>query len=364
MKAEGWAWVEITLETDFDRVAHFGRIRMVEVALSDEEEAHLSALCERYDELVAAIEEEGDDETSAELDRVSAELNALRAKKEVWPEEERGRAGVVISLDYDGKLQITRGLVKPEERQRDENDSPRSTNVTAKKEKSSNGYAESLLIDLSAHRTAALREVLAGQPECAFTALLHALVLRIFFNRDGRGCIEIMPTVAELGKLSQTVGESKAAAALLVRHNRWLELLPERTEVWGWLDRMEHSLRLELLAYCTALTVDAVYRRERDQGRSAQADLLAHALSLDMADWWRPTSAGFFDRITKDQIIRAVSEGVSREAAHPLADRKKSHMGRDAEVLLANRRWVPEPLRTFKKDGEPTTEALASVVDE
>jgi ParB family chromosome partitioning protein len=64
-----------------------------------------------------------------------------------------------------------------------------------------------------------------------------------------------------------------------------------------------------------------------------------------MADWWRPTYAGFFDRITKDQIVAAVSEGVSKETARGLTDRKKSQMGREAEALLAGKRWLPEPLR-------------------
>jgi ParB family chromosome partitioning protein len=346
VKTDGWGWVEIMQETDFNHLSRFGRIKMTEVTLADEEEARLNVLCERYDELVAAIEDEEDDGASTELDRVSVELDSLRARKEVWPEEEKSHAGVVISLGYDGNLQADRGLVKPEEREPAGESTRRSETQAATNEKTSNGYSESLLVDLSAHRTAALREVLAGQPEWALVVLLHALVVRIFFHGHGEGCAEITPTLVDLGKFSQTVGQSKAAEALLARHNRWLERLPERAELWVWLEQMEPSLRLELLAYCTAVTVDAVHRREAGRERFAHADVLARAISLDMADWWRPTAVGFFDRVTKDQITKAVSEGASPEAAQRLEDLKKSQMSESAETLLGESRWIPEPLRT------------------
>jgi ParB family chromosome partitioning protein len=60
---------------------------------------------------------------------------------------------------------------------------------------------------------------------------------------------------------------------------------------------------MDLLAYCTAVTIDAVFRRQADWGRRAEANLLATALRLDMAEWWRPTLEGFLDRITKEQIL-------------------------------------------------------------
>ena len=59
---------------------------------------------------------------------------------------------------------------------------------------------------------------------------------------------------------------------------------------------MGSSDRLELLAYCTAMTVDAVYRHQGGGERLLQTDVLARTISLDMADWWRPTAVGFFDR--------------------------------------------------------------------
>jgi len=363
IKIEGWGWVEVMLETDLNRFARYGRVKIIEVTLSEEDEVRFGALCERYDQLVAEIEEGGDEKLDSEFDSVSADLAALQARKETWPEEEKSRAGATVSLDYNGKLQIVRGLVKPEGMQRDQEDEESAGRTESrpakKKEKPSNGYSESVLFDLSAHRTAALREVLASQPERALVALLHALLGRIFFHDHVRGCVEITPTIADLGKFSESVGKSRAAAALLARHTAWAERLPPVAELWNWLEGMQPSDRLDLLAYCTAMTVDVVYRPSGGRERLAQADQIARATGLDMADWWQPTHGGFFELLTKDHIVKAVSEGASKESARGLADRKKSQMGRDAEALLAGKRWLPEPLRVSRTEANSANDATA-----
>jgi len=345
VKAEGWAWIDVRLESDYTDLAQYGRARPVDVPLSDDDEARSVTLSERYDELVAIIEDEDNGGASEELDRVSAELDSLQAKQETWPETEKSRAGVVISLDYEGKPQIVRGLIKPEDRQIVVEAGDRQEDDSVEAEKSPSGYSEALLVDLSAHRTAALQEALAAQPETALVALLYTLTGRIFFQEYTEGCVSIVPRTADLARLSQTVGESKAAAALLARNAGWRARLPEREGLWSWIAQLENDDRMDLLAYCAAVTIDAVFRRHADSNRRAEANLLATALRLDMADWWRPTQAGFLDRITKEQILQAVTEGKSSDEARRLANLKKSDMTSRAEALLAPTRWLPEPLR-------------------
>jgi ParB family chromosome partitioning protein len=191
---------------------------------------------------------------------------------------------------------------------------------------------------------------LAAQPETALVALLHTLIGRIFFEEYVEGCVSIIPRTAELSRLSQTVGQSKAAAALLARNARWRAQLPDREGLWLWIAQLGNDDRMNLLAYCTAVTVDVVFRRQADWNRRAEANLLATALRLDMAEWWRPTQAGFLDRITKEQILQAVSEGRSAAAARRLANHKKGEMARQAEALLVATRWLPEPLRPPSTD--------------
>ena len=213
-------------------------------------------------------------------------------------------------------------------------------------------------------RTAALREVLASKPDRALVALLHTLVGSIFLHGQVRSCLDITASVADLGKFSDTVGKSSAAAALLARHSAWTERLPPVDRLWEWLESLSQSDRLDLLAYCTAMTLNALYAPQGARQRLQHVDQVALATGLDMADWWQPTYAEFFDRVTKDQIMRAVAEGVSKEAARSLAERKKRQMGRDAETLLAGKRWLPEPMRASSPVASSDSEAPAEAAAE
>ena len=199
-------------------------------------------------------------------------------------------------------------------------------------------------MELSAQRTAALREVLASRPHDALVALLCSLVSDVFFD-GSHSCLEIGVIITDLTRFSKLVGQEKASAALLARHARWQERLPAHDDLWRWLEAASLETRLDLLAYCVGMGVDAVYRPREDE-RAVHANRLAQATCLDMSDWWRPTSAGYFDHVRKEQIVSVVAEGCSSEAARRLSGLKKGEMSKAAERLMFEKRWVPNPLRT------------------
>src|SRR5262249_12023200 len=153
----------------------------VEVSLTPEEQERLSSLSARYDELVSALE---DGDASAELDRISAEMEALEAKQVGWASEEKARAGAILCLGPDGEVEVHRGLLKREAASVESDDEPKQE----KRSGNGNGYAESVLLDLSVHRTAALRAVVSENPELAMTALLHALVGNLLYDGRAETC--------------------------------------------------------------------------------------------------------------------------------------------------------------------------------
>jgi len=342
IRKEGWGWVEVKPDNGYLDLSGYGRIRMVEVRLSDEEESRLATLAERYDELVALLEDEENVELSRELDRVSAGLEALQDKRETWPDQERSRAGAIISLDYTGCPQIVRGLVKPEDRKqisKADDAEPDATNESVR------DYSESLLVDLAAQRTAALQESLAGRPDVALTALLHALVLQLFL--DGGTCLAITPRDVAVGAISPAPGESKAMSMLKKRHAKWQARLPERDGLWPWIEALARRDKLDLLAYCTAITLDATHRRDRE-GDDDSAEI-AKALAFDMAEWWQPTKENFFERVTKADMVEVISEARSADVARSLDGLKKSEMAAKAEALVAGTRWLPAMFRVTRE---------------
>ncbi|ABS61938.1 ParB domain protein nuclease [Parvibaculum lavamentivorans DS-1] len=368
VRAEGWSWVEVMSETDYGALAKFGRVKAGEIALSEEDEARLVALSERYDELVAALEDQEDEAKSAELDKIVEEMEALEEQHLQWSDEDRKAVGVILSLTPDGELEVNAGLVRPEDRKREETDDEdgEPSRPAERREKGNGrpeGYSDTLLTDLSAHRTAALREMLAGNPKVALAALVYRLAKHLFFERYASPCLHLQPSFIDLGSFSKTVGESRAAATLLARHTQWCERLPEAEHLWSWLLETEQEVLLDLLAYCVALTLDAVHRKNESPGRRMiEARDLATALALDMTDWWQPTRAQFFDHLTKGQIIEVVGEATSASTAKYLTELKKPDMAQRAEELLRDKRWLPVPLR--REAEEVKTEPVADVAAE
>lgn len=67
---------------------------------------------------------------------------------------------------------------------------------------------------------------------------------------------------------------------------------------------------------------------------------------LDLVDaGWRPTVEIYLGRVTKSRILEAVREGASDAAADLIGHLKKGEMAKEAERLLADSGWLPEPLR-------------------
>jgi ParB family chromosome partitioning protein len=358
VKAEGWAWVEVLQEMDYGRLARFRRIPPTETPLSVEDEAKLSVLCEQHDALVENLEEEPSTETVAELDRLSDEIDTLSAKREQWSEEDKARSGVFLALDHHGEFVVRRGYAKPDDvppaAPAPENCSPAPAAGPSKQgETPKAGLSEALIEDLSAHRTAALRESLAARPGVALTALLHALVLQLF-RGVAHGCLDIRAVSADLRPSADGIAGSKAGLALAERHERWLEHLPEPEALWSWLETQDEATRSELLAYCVGIAVNAPShaRFGANSSCAVHRDLLARAVSLDMADWWQPTRAAYFARVSKALILETVMEAVSPQAAENISRLKKDAMASRAEELLADRRWLPRMLRAAPTEPE------------
>jgi ParB family chromosome partitioning protein len=342
IRSEGWQWVEVRPDADYVWLNRFRRAKTVTRELGNADRRCLARLRQDYDRQVAELDESGGGWTG-ELDRLAEEIARLEAKAETWPEEEIARAGAVVTLNAKGALEVTRGLVARQ--------TASPTSEKSAEPRPPGVYPDSVLADLSAHRTAALRECLAANPEAAFLELLRALVLQLLFPGAPQGCLAIAADEVLLDRSSRSVGVSPAAEAFGKRHEAWLKRLPEIERLPEWLAGLSGSDRLCLLAHCVALTVNTLHGAMQRNGTEADCARLAGTLGLDMAAWWRPTRENFLNRLTKAQIMTAVSEGVSPLAGRRLADFKKDELVDEAERLLKDTQWLPLVLRPVPSEG-------------
>ena len=96
----------------------------------------------------------------------------------------------------------------------------------------------------------------------------------------------------------------------------------------------------------------------RAPGGRRHADQIASAVALDMSTaGWKPTAENYLNRVPKARILEAVTEARGIQMAELIEGLKKSDMAEQAERLLADTNWLPEPLRT------PGIEAVAPAED-
>ncbi|ESY35264.1 plasmid stabilization protein [Mesorhizobium sp. LNJC384A00] len=361
----GWKWVEISLDSTFIHGGGFGRIHAVRRDPTETERAELSALGAEYDDLAGAIDAyaEGDPQIQADeakLGALEVRIEAIQSAAEAFDPQEMALAGCVVSISYEGMLQVTPGLVKAEDRKAlavlqdgDEANQQGADDEAGQEERpdeEASGLSAALTEELTAIRTAALRVELSNRPDVALVAILHALASRVFYDyHHGR----IEPAVEITGQrrnLVPSIKEPDACRALSGWNEvmeGWGHRLPgDPADLWPWLVTQPQDVLLDLLAVVTAANLNAVVaRHDTGKQRVAQADVMAAAVGLDMGLWWTP-DASFLSRLSKVDIAGVMREaGCTEDAAKAVERAPKPEGVLQAEKELDGRGWLPAALR-------------------
>lgn len=392
IRAEGWKWVETALSFPWGHTRQFAEIDGTEVPLSDEETVRLEALRAEQEAIEAEYSQadEYPDEVDARLGEIEQAILALEERPLAFDPANMARAGAFVSLASDGTLQVERGFVLPEDMptETEETDDAGgadgydhaaydrrddriaddggdaggagnsiSPDVESEEEDGIKPLPDRLLTELTAWRTLALRDAFASNPHIALTEFLHTLVRDVYWQTPGADCLEAYVREIALPVHSPDMPGSLPAHALRRRNEGWKHDLPEDEDaLWCWIDGLDDTSRMALLAHCLSFGVNALYERMPSYGvvsqrsvteRLKRADRLASALSLDIVEaGWQPTVENYLGRVTKARILQAVREARGDEAADRIAHLKKPDMAREAEQLLEGSGWLPEALRT------------------
>ena len=367
-ETEGWKWAEAQI--DYPRALGLARVYPHPVERSEEDTARMAALGEEYDALVSEWDavEDLPPEIEARFAEIDAALQAFGDGAAFDPEE-IARGGVFVILGQDGVARVERGLIRPEDIPAPEPEAEPEGEDTGGAASGEGGLAaeagetgeadefdedagaplsERLVLDLTAHRTLALRDALGASPTVALSAVVHSLALFAFYPPYDRACcLEIKGVSTYLDGHAPGINETRAGRSIAERHERWAVRLPkEADDLWPFVEGLGANDLLDLLAHCASLTVNAVRAPfDRRPGAWAHADRLAQAVDLDMTGYWTPTVASYLGRVTKARIGEAVREAVSDEAAERIGGMKKPDMASEAEALLAGKGWLPSLLR-------------------
>ena len=399
IRAEGWKWVEVA--PDFAYGHTYGRRQLSgeTVPLTDEEEATLAALQQEADDIetASAEAEELTDEQDRSMGEIETAIEAITGRPVRFEVDEVARAGAFVSIAPDGSVRIERGFVRPEdelpvepepEEEIGRDVSPAYASTTAAEYEGAAVYAgqvepvepeeedgikplsDRLLTELTSHRTLGLRHALGERPDVAFLAALHALALSVFYTYRSDTCLELDVKSVQFGSQAPGLNDTALAHAVDQRHQSWRASLPKESgELWDVLQGWDGDSRHALFAHCVAQGVNAVHEAWNRRPRAfAHADRLAEAVDLDMAaEGWTPTVDGYLGRVTKARILQAVAEGRGQRDADRIEHLKKGEMAEQAQALLANTAWLPDPLRTPGRALPVVVEAIepeAEIADE
>lgn len=374
IQAEGWKWVEAGISFQYGHTSSMRRFYGEPKEMSAEELERNDALNAEFRKLDAEYEEAEhyDEKVEDKLEQLEAEIARLNDRPYVYDPEEVARAGVFITLGANGQLQIERGFVRPEDEpqeQEDDEDVAESNDVNGQDHGSSgvvvNGKKASsddddepedpvvrplpdgLIFDLTAQRTLALRNALAGDPDIAFVAALHTFVLQTFHHATSDSCLEISVKESSFDG-ARDLKETPWAKEIAERHDAWGKELPKkRDELWDFLLSLDEASKKALFAHCVSRTLNAANEKynRRHQPR-IHADVVAATLGFDMVSaGWGPTVDNYLGKVTKARILEAVREARGEDSVQLIDHLKKDRMALEAERILDGSNWLPEPIR-------------------
>ncbi|MDR6333937.1 ParB family chromosome partitioning protein [Xanthobacter flavus] len=378
--AEGWKWVETAPDFAYGHTYGLRQLRGETIPLTTEEEASRDALQAEYDRLSTEYTEADElpEEVDARLGELETAIEAFEARPITFDPQEVERAGAFVSIAHDGTVRVERGYARPEDELPVEPEAAAEDAgphhiaaavmrtgeaVTAdapepEEDEGLSALSDRLMTELTAHRTLGLRQALGERPDVAFLAALHALTLKSFYRYGSDSCLELDLKSVAFSAQAPGLNDSASAAAIHARHEGWAKVLPkDSADLWEALQDWDSDSRSGLFAHVVSLSVNAVHEAWNRRPRALNhADQLARAVDLDMATaGWKPTVDNFLGRVTKARILQAVSEAKGARAAERIAHLKKGDMAREAEALLADTGWLPEPLRGAEQaTGEET----------
>jgi ParB family chromosome partitioning protein len=378
-ETSGYAWVRPILETrvTYSATEDLHQVHLEPAPLTEEEQAEADRLLETISALEGESEtlDEDDEAAATEFqerwDAATNAYDALHDKPPVIPEEMKANVGCFVIIGADGEPVVAIGLYsdKPLEKRKTRGaaDAPGGADNGAGEGAGATSapkpLSQKLVEELAVQRRDILAINLASNPAIALDYLIFAIAdSRALYSAQALGTTLRAPSPS----LYLANYPDSPAHTLMADMRETLDL--SWTEHRRTVDRfaafsaLDDDAKASWLAWCMAKTLEASMGIDKKAGQSGPEpidlhDHLAALMGINVASHWRPTSANYFDRVSKQTLLAHVSEVGGPTMAASFMGSKKGDLSASCEKLFAGETivapevkeaalaWVPEAMR-------------------
>lgn len=381
---QGLAWVKPTLDVyvSHDLVEGLHRVPVPPRVLTEDELVRIEELDAAYDAQAVILEDEdaSEDDTrvaSEEIERIDAEIAAIRDRPAELDADIKRESGMILTLGRDGvpTLQpqyFTETLVvSASEEGAVEVVSSGSGDKPARA-----AMSQRLVDELAMQRRDVLALHVASDPALALDLFVFILADADTFRWASSPGLTIRGS-ASSGPAHGFEAKDAAATAAIAELRGGLDeswragdSIAERFDLFRHLD---DETRSAWLGWVVGRTLEASLNVSGNRGNVFH-DHLGQLTGIDMAAWWRPTAANYFDRVSKAVILEALSDVGGPTLASRFSASKKGELAASAERIFAGNfitevevkeralAWLPAAMRFADAAGvEPATETDAEI---
>jgi ParB family chromosome partitioning protein len=373
----GLGWVRPTLDRWIgqDLTEGLCRVDVERVPLTEEERDTVGALEAEMETLSNLLEDEeaGEEERAAaesKIRELGDRIDSILDKPPVLDEELRPRIGAFLMLDAQGRPVLDNSFYS--EGGTDDDDTPpeeasEAMSGDSRDKPAKTGLSQRLVDELAIQRRDILAAHLEADPGLALDLAIFLMADRetgYSGERNGSSLAANPPSDPVAGfqapDSAASIARSKAGDSL---DRSWADgrSCGDRFDAFRALPE---DARAAWLGHCLARTLEASLNLAGPRS-CAFHDHLGRLLEIDVASWWRPTGANYFDRVPKSLALAALTEVGGSELAGRYSSARKAELAQtcerifsgdciaEPEIKQAAIAWVPEAMRFAAQAPDP-----------
>ncbi len=363
---QGLAWVKPTLDpyASHDLVEGLVRLPAEPAPLTEAELARLDELDTSYDDHAAILEDEDSAEEAvaaaeAAIEAIERECQDIRARPPVIAPELKSEAGMILVLSRDGTPVLQPVFYGEREIDGGADDAVEIVSGEAGEGKRRAALSKRLVDELAMQRRDVLALHVASDPSLALDLMVFTLADADTLDYRARSATTLRGGTPAGPIIGFEAKDAVASASLAEFKSGLDENWRGGADVSERFDRfraLSDEARAAWLGHVVGRTLEASLNMAGER-RIDFHDHLATLIGIEMAAWWRPTAANYFDRVSKAVILDALAAVGGPDLSSRFASVKKGDLAISAERVFGGSyitevevreralAWVPEVMR-------------------